>query len=431
MDSKIFALSVIVIMVVNNYAANKLGLYSDKKLKSYLDLIWKILKCIIFDFIVLGCVIFVIKEKTYSRAFTLCFASLLFVLLTCYRLVVYKYVSNKNGNRFGAKNILVVGDLERAQKVIDAVENQIGWGINIVNPVTICHKIPLSCQNGIALPPEFIQELPRILEQGEIDEVIFAVGGDVSVDLKNYVNVVRQMGVEARILPSLWDLDSDRVQVEQFQGIPFLALQVNNFSAAGLFYKRILDISGGLVGSFIFLAVYPFVAIAIKRDSPGPVLFKQERIGKNGRIFQLLKFRSMYQDAEERKKELLAQNQMSGFMFKVDNDPRVTAVGGFLRKTSLDEFPQFLNVLKGEMSLVGTRPPTADEVEQYSYSHRRRISAKPGITGLWQISGRNKIKDFEKVVELDCSYLESWRFWDDIRILFKTIFVVLRRKGAF
>ncbi len=431
MDSKIFALSLLVIMIVNNYAANKLGLYSDKKLKSYLNLIWKILQCIVFDFIVLGCVIFVIKEKAYSRAFTLYFASLLFVLLTCYRLVVYKYVNNKNGNRFGAKNILVVGVLERAQKVIDAVENQISWGINIVNPVTICHKIPLSCQNGTVLSTEFIQELPRILEEGEIDEVIFAVGGDASVDLKDYINTVRQMGIDARILPSLWDLDSDRVQVEQFQGIPFLALQVNNFNAAGLFYKRILDIVGGLVGSLIFLAMYPFVAIAIKLDSPGPVVFKQERIGKNGRVFKLLKFRSMYEDAEERKKELLAQNQMDGFMFKVDKDPRVTGVGRFLRKTSLDEFPQFVNVLKGEMSLVGTRPPTPDEVEQYSYSHRRRISAKPGITGLWQISGRNKIKDFEKVVELDCSYLESWRFWDDIRILFKTIFVVLRRKGAF
>ena len=431
MGSKIFALSILVIMVVNNYAANKLELYSDKKLKSYLNIIWKILKLVVFDFIVLGCVIFIIQEKAYSRVFTVYFASLLFMLLTCYRLVVYRYVNNKNSSRFGAKNILVIGSVERAQKVIDAVENQISWGINIVNPVTICHKIPASCQSSIALSPEFIHELPYILEQGEIDEVIFAVSGDASVNLKDYINMVRQMGIEARILPSLWDLDSDRVQVEQFQGIPFLALQVNNFNAAGLFYKRILDIVGGLVGSFIFLAVYPFIAIAIKLDSPGPVLFKQERIGKNGRILQLLKFRSMYQDAEERKKELLAQNRMSGFMFKVDNDPRVTAVGRFLRQTSLDEFPQFANVLRGEMSLVGTRPPTSDEVEQYSYSHRRRISAKPGITGLWQISGRNKIKDFERVVELDCTYLENWRFWDDVKILFKTIFVVLRRKGAF
>jgi exopolysaccharide biosynthesis polyprenyl glycosylphosphotransferase len=296
--------------------------------------------------------------------------------------------------------------------------------------VTVCHTISLDYQNGTALSPEFIQELPRILEQGEIDEVIFAVGDDVSLNLKDYINIVSQMGIEARILPSLWDMDSDQVQVEQFQGIPFLTLRVNNFNAAGLLYKRILDIVGGLIGSLIFLGMYPIAAIAIKLDSPGPVLFKQERIGKNGRVFKLLKFRSMYQDAEERKKELMAKNEMDGFMFKMEKDPRVTPVGRFLRKTSLDEFPQFVNVLKGEMSLVGTRPPTPDEVADYDFAHRRRISAKPGITGLWQVSGRNKVKDFEKVVELDCKYLDQWRFIDDIKILLKTIYVVILRKGA-
>jgi exopolysaccharide biosynthesis polyprenyl glycosylphosphotransferase len=431
LDENLFALSVLVVMVVNNYAANKLGLYSDKKLKSYLNLIWKILKCVVLDFIVLGCVIFILKERTYSRAFTLYFASLLFILLACYRLVIYTYVNNKAINRFGTKKILVVGGLKRAEKVIRAVESQVSWGINIVNPVTVCQKIPVNCENGAALSSDFINELPGIMAQGEIDEVIFAVGADDSVDLKVYINLARKMGIEARIVPALWDLSSDSVGVEEFQGIPFLTIRDNKFNAAGLLYKRALDIAGGLVGSLVFLAMYPIVAIAIKLDSPGPVLFKQERIGKNGRVFQLFKFRSMYQDAEERKKELMAQNEMDGLMFKVEKDPRVTRIGRFLRNTSIDEFPQFVNVLKGEMSLVGTRPPTPDEVEHYSHSHRRRISAKPGITGLWQISGRNKITDFEKVVELDCKYLESWRFWNDIRILFKTVFVVLRRKGAF
>jgi exopolysaccharide biosynthesis polyprenyl glycosylphosphotransferase len=431
LDEKMFAMSVLIIMVVNNYAANKLGLYSDEKLQSYLNIMWKILKCIVFAFIVLGCVVFLIQEKTYSRAFTLYFASLLFMFLVSYRIVFYTYASNKSRDRFGTKNILVVGSLKRAQKVIDAIENQIGWGIKIVNPVSVSHEISINCQNGTALSSEFIKELPSILSQGEIDEVIFAIGADDPVDLKVHINMARKMGIEARIVPALWDLGSDRVRVEEFQGIPFLAIRDNNFSAAGLFYKRVLDIIGGLIGSLILWAMYPIVASAIKLDSRGPVFFKQERVGKNGRVFQLLKFRSMYLDSEERKKELMDQNEMDGFMFKVENDPRVTTVGRFLRKTSLDEFPQFVNVLKGEMSLVGTRPPTPDEVDHYSYSHRRRISAKPGITGLWQISGRSKIKDFEKVVELDCRYLESWTFWDDIRIIFKTVFVVLRRKGAF
>jgi lipopolysaccharide/colanic/teichoic acid biosynthesis glycosyltransferase len=176
--------------------------------------------------------------------------------------------------------------------------------------------------------------------------------------------------------------------------------------------------------------MYPIIGLAIKLDSPGPVLFKQKRVGQNGRIFHLCKFRSMYIDAEEQKEHLSAQNEMQGAMFKIQHDPRVTRVGKWLRKTSLDEFPQFVNVLKGEMSLVGTRPPTPDEVERYRPEHLRRISAKPGITGLWQISGRNKITDFEQVVELDCKYLDRWRFYDDIKILLRTVYVVMQRKGA-
>ena len=176
--------------------------------------------------------------------------------------------------------------------------------------------------------------------------------------------------------------------------------------------------------------MYPFVGAAIKLDSPGPVLFKQERVGRHGREFLLYKFRSMYQDAEQRKQEFLERNEMQGAMFKLKDDPRITRVGKWLRITSLDEFPQFLNVLGGEMSLVGTRPPTPEEVEEYKPWHLRRISAKPGITGLWQVSGRNKITSFDNVVELDCKYLEHWRFADDLKILFKTILAVLLRRGA-
>jgi lipopolysaccharide/colanic/teichoic acid biosynthesis glycosyltransferase len=176
--------------------------------------------------------------------------------------------------------------------------------------------------------------------------------------------------------------------------------------------------------------MYPFIATAIKFDSPGPVFFKQKRMGSHGRVFYLYKFRSMFQDAEEHKQELMKMNLMNGALFKLEEDPRITRVGKFLRKTSLDEFPQFINVLKGEMSLVGTRPPTLDEVEKYKPEHLKRISAKPGITGLWQVSGRNQITEFEDVVKLDCNYLNNWRFMDDLKILVKTVIVVLQRKGA-
>ena len=431
MESKIFALSVLIVMVVNNYAANKLGLYSDEKLKSHLNMIWRIIKALVFDFIILSGVIFAIKEKAYSRAFMLYFAVLSFLFLVSSRWIIYTFTNGRNGSRFGTKNVLIVGERERAQIVLKAVENQLSWGHKIVRPEFLQQSSSTSSGQDCILPTRSINALPEILLEQEVDEVIFAVGGDESVDLKKYISIARNMGIETRILPALWDLGSNRIRVEEFQGIPFLAIQVNNLNAVGMVYKRLLDLVGGLVGTLIFLIMYPFVAIAIKLDSPGPVFFKQKRVGKNGRVFSLFKFRSMYADAEERKNELMVDNEMNGLMFKVEDDPRVTRAGRFIRKTSIDEFPQFINVLKGEMSLVGTRPPTMEEVAQYEYSHRKRLSAKPGITGLWQISGRNKIKDFEKVVELDCSYLESWRFWDDIKILFKTVFVVLRRKGAF
>ena len=238
------------------------------------------------------------------------------------------------------------------------------------------------------------------------------------------------MGITTRILPALWTQDNTNLRAENYQGIPFLTFYENNFSASGIFYKRILDIVGGIVGTVIFSILFPFVALAIKMDSPGPVLFRQERVGQNGRIFKLYKFRSMSSDAEMIKEQLLKNNEMKGAMFKITNDPRITRVGKWLRKTSIDEIPQFLNVLKGEMSLVGTRPPTPDEVKQYTDSHYRRISMKPGITGLWQISGRSAITDFDEIVELDCAYLANWRFLNDIKILFKTVWVIIQRKGA-
>ena len=168
----------------------------------------------------------------------------------------------------------------------------------------------------------------------------------------------------------------------------------------------------------------------IKLESPGPIFFSQKRVGKNGRIFKIYKFRSMYADAEERKKELMAQNEMNGLMFKMKDDPRITKIGKFIRKTSLDEFPQFWNVLKGDMSLVGTRPPTVDEFEQYDLHHKKRLGMTPGLTGVWQVSGRSDITDFEEIVNMDVEYIENWSLKRDIGILFKTVQVVLSSESG-
>lgn len=196
------------------------------------------------------------------------------------------------------------------------------------------------------------------------------------------------------------------------------------------FLKRMMDIAGSIVGLILACIAFIIFAPIIKIQSPGPVFFTQTRIGKNGRRFRFYKFRTMYVDAEERKKELLEKNEMQGNMFKMENDPRVIPIGHFLRKYSIDELPQFWNVLIGDMSLVGTRPPLEDEYEKYALHHKARLSIKPGLTGMWQVSGRSDIKDFEKVVALDTEYISNWSLGLDIKILFKTIAVVFEGKGS-
>ncbi len=196
------------------------------------------------------------------------------------------------------------------------------------------------------------------------------------------------------------------------------------------FVKRVMDILGALVGLVFALIAFIIFAPIIKFQSKGPVFFTQTRIGKNGRKFKFYKFRTMYVDAEEHKKDLMEQNEMSGNMFKMENDPRIIPIGHFMRKFSIDELPQFWNVLKGDMSLVGTRPPLEDEYENYALHHKARLSIKPGLTGMWQVSGRSDITDFEDVVALDTEYIANWSLGLDIRILLKTVVVVLGGKGS-
>lgn len=284
---------------------------------------------------------------------------------------------------------------------------------------------------------EKIAELPVI---GKEEDVIPYIKANVVDEI--YINTSREMKlenevekyIEAGITVHMKLLSMEKAAgykcVENFAGATVLTTTFKSATARQLFMKRILDICGGIVGVILTGIVFIFVAPIIHHQSPGPIFFSQWRVGRNGRKFKIYKFRSMYMDAEERKKELMEHNQMDGFMFKMDNDPRIFPFGHFLRNSSLDEFPQFLNVLKGDMSLVGTRPPTVDEYEQYDLHHIRRVSIKPGLTGLWQVSGRSDITDFEEVVRLDTEYISDWRLSYDLKILFRTVGVVLMRRGS-
>ena len=245
------------------------------------------------------------------------------------------------------------------------------------------------------------------------------------------ISELGSMGVVVHVaLQEFSSLDGFIRQAESVGSYPVLSFFSSEQDVQKMAIKRFFDILFGLIGSLFTLVLTIFIAPAILIESRGPVFFSQLRVGRNGRIFRMYKFRSMYRDAEERKKELMKKNEMNGLMFKMTDDPRITKVGRFLRATSLDEFPQFFNILKGDMSLIGTRPPTIDEFERYQEHHKRRLSMKPGLTGMWQVSGRSTITDFEEVVRLDCYYIDNWSFALDLKIILKTIVAVFTRRGS-
>lgn len=263
-----------------------------------------------------------------------------------------------------------------------------------------------------------------------VDEV-FLYTNQTNAVTQQLTHALLEAGVTVHIVLDCISKKIPNMFVESFGDMTVMTGSVKVVHPLELALKRMMDIAGGLAGCVLTALLFVFVAPAIYRKSPGPIFFSQIRVGKNGRKFKFYKFRSMHLDAEERKKDLLQQNEMQGLMFKMENDPRVIpGIGAFIRRTSIDEFPQFWNVLKGDMSLVGTRPPTVDEYEQYDAHHKSRLAIKPGVTGLWQVSGRNKIRNFEEIVELDNQYIQNWSLSLDIKLLWKTLQVVCRQDGA-
>lgn len=344
------------------------------------------------------------------------------LLLKHYLLVVYK---NKNT----VNQMLLLTTVDRAESILRSVAREREWtkrvtGIIIIDDALIGEKI---C--GVPVVAGYDDMLDYAKKQ-IVDEVFISVPYDSGESLYNVVMEFENMGARVHLSVEILNRFSEfNVALENMGDIPVITFFNNYYDYRALALKRLIDIVGSLVGIVFTIIIAIFLAPALLIESPGPLIFKQKRVGRNGRYFYMYKFRSMYADAEERKAELMKQNEMEGLMFKMENDPRVTKVGKFIRKTSLDEFPQFFNVLKGDMSLVGTRPPTLDEFVQYKSYHKRRLSAKPGITGLWQVSGRNDIEDFEDVVKLDLEYIDNWSLGLDIKILLKTVGAVFKHTG--
>ncbi len=425
MENEIFIGSILAVMFVNNYMLGRFGLYGDRRPSSHARLIASVLKATVISFGALAVILFLSYSQEYSRHVFGAFGLLSFAGVCIVRILFRVFLDRVSKNDPYSRKILVVGNAERGRYVAELLKQQLSLGHEVLGIVALEPG-----DGGTCATISSCADLEKIVREKTVDEVVFAASGDRATHLGQYLNFCKRTGIACRILPAMWAPNETALGIEKCQDVPFLTLRTNSFNATGLIYKRALDILGGLVGCLIFAVIYPFVAAAIRLDSPGPAIFRQKRVGKHGRVFELLKFRTMHNDAEHRLKEVMAANEMNGAMFKLNNDPRITRAGRWLRRTSVDEIPQFWNVLIGEMSLVGTRPPTLDEVKTYKLDHLKRIAVKPGLTGMWQVSGRNKVKDFETVVKLDCRYMETWRFSTDLKILVQTIWVVLLRKGA-
>lgn len=351
----------------------------------------------------------------FSRAVMIYFAGINLLLSFLVHLLIKKAMKLHYSSDLSKIKVLVITQKAMADEVVSRLTHSLDINFQIVDTVFVEE-----------MADDFLVKATLMA----LDEVFLYAPDLPQKKAQEVINSFDEMGVDCHYCVELPGTASDRSAINDFGGYCVITYTRFQSSYKRLLIKRVMDIVGGMIGLLITLLFFPFVAIAIKLDSPGPVLFSQVRIGRNGRRFKIYKFRSMYMDAEERKKELEKQNEMQGLMFKMENDPRITRVGKFIRKTSIDELPQFYNVVKGDMSLVGTRPPTADEFEKYNQYYRRRISMTPGLTGMWQVSGRSEIENFDDVVKYDLEYIDNWSLTLDIKILLRTVLVVLAGRGS-
>jgi len=382
------------------------GVYSRRSLKLREQVV-QVSKAVGLAWIILAAILFLLDEEATSRLVALFALLINYVALVSYRFALFAF---RHRRQRGVRHVAVIGDTESAHSFVRAIQTHAEWGLNAIG------VFPLS-------------EARSILDSGGIDEMIFVVERQRLDSCEDLFLTCEELGVTATVVLNLFPHSIARMELQELDGFPLLRFTRTPTDESLLLIRRAMDIV--LAASLMVLTLPGMAAAAvlIRLTGPGPVLFRQRRLGLHGRPFVMYKFRSMAPGAEELRSELGPINEMDGPVFKSSQDPRITPVGKWLRRFSIDELPQLYNVLKGEMSLVGPRPPLPDEVARYERWQRRRLSMKPGITCLWQISGRNHV-GFEEWMRLDLSYIDNWSLLLDLKILLKTVPVVLWGKGA-
>ncbi len=401
--------------------------YTSRRTVSLRREAWEMAQVVVLGTLSLAAAGWLLRLDFVSRPFLGLFAGLDLLFLVGERLgvrLLARWVRRRGRNY---RTVLLVGLNPQSAEVARLIGDHPHWGLKVLGFVSADGDVP-AAHAGLPVLGR-LEELEAILRQEVVDEVLFLVARRQLAELEDALLLCAELGIRARVVLHFPHLKA-RLLLEELEGIPLLTFTTTPAAPFPMFLKRLMDI---LVSALLLVLLLPLmlvIALAIRLTSRGPVLFRQTRCGLNGRRFTLLKFRTMVPDAERRMEEVAHLNEVEGPAFKSRRDPRVTAVGRLLRRLSLDELPQLLNVLKGDMSLVGPRPPIPEEVERYQRWQRRRLSMKPGLTGLWQVSGRAAIDDFDRWIELDLAYIDHWSLGLDLKILLKTLPAVLTARGA-
>ena len=396
---------------------------------SPLELTWAVARAFSIAFCGLFALMIGMRLQMFSRGVLALFGMLAFSGIMSIRFYYIWSIKQSAKRKINLYKVLVIGTGNRAVQLVNSLRENVGQGLEIIGYLDIDSKrsdfqISESCVIGT------LDDIRTILKWNVVDEVILAVTRSMIDDVEEIVRACEEEGIKFRIMADFYDLQISRVSLIKVGEIPLLTLEPVAFDEGKLFIKRLIDVVVSAICIILFLPVMAIIAVAIKIDSKGPVFFKQQRVGLRKRRFEMIKFRSMYEGSDERIHDLNYLNEADGPIFKIADDPRITPVGRVLRQTSLDEFPQLFNILKGEMSLVGPRPLSLRDVDLFDQSiQRKRFSVMPGLTCLWQVSGRSNLP-FSKWLELDLKYIDSWNLTLDFKIMLKTIPAVISGEGA-
>ena len=412
------------------YLSSRFKLYTSKRITAFWYEAWDVCKTTAICLLIATLPAFFIREHPLSRIFLLYLWPLQTGALILFRFVLRKTLKYFRRRGYNFRQIIIVGRNERATKIVKQIKENPEFGLHILGYIDATgNGNNVGSQHDLKLMGS-LKDLEKILREKVIDEVIVTLPfKSFYSEIEKIVHLCEQVGVEVKISTDLFSLTLAKESISRFGDIQVIDLFTSPKMSCQLLLKRLIDIITSVILLVLFSPLFAIVSILIKTTSKGSIFFKQPRVSYNGRQFSFLKFRTMIENAEELKKDLMSLNEMDGPVFKIRNDPRATKAGRFLRKTSIDELPQLINVLKGDMSLVGPRPPLPSEVLEYGLADRRRLSMRPGITCTWQVNGRSNIS-FEKWMELDREYIDTWSLWLDLKILAKTIPSVIRGSGA-